>query len=164
MIEFSGDYLNSLINEAELSPRLRQHRNIHCSYEDHCQRFMNAICIGSYIAPHRHLLDPKDECLVAIKGLFAVIFFSDVGGVDGIKLFGTEKYTNVSVGVEITSATWHTVLALEKKSVLLEVKAGPFDPNRAKELAPWAPSENRSDVTAYYDMLSELCRAKLRGN
>ena len=79
-----------------------------------------------------------------------------------VKIFGTEKYGNVSVGIELRAEAWHTVLALEKKSVLLEVKAGPFDPKQAKELAPWAPSENGIDVAAYYDMLSALCREKMR--
>lgn len=161
MIDFSDGYLNSLISEAELSPRLRQHRNIHSSYNDTCQRFMNAICVGSYIPPHRHLSDPKDECLIAIKGLFAAIGFSNSGEVAEITLFGTEKYPKVSVGVEVKADTWHTVLALEKKSVLLEVKAGPFDPKQAKELAPWAPSENGIDVVTYYDILSALCRNEM---
>lgn len=162
MIDFSDGYLNSLISEAELSPRLRKHRNIHSSYNDTCQRFMNAICVGSYIHPHRHRLDPKDECLIAVKGLFSAIVFTHSGRVAEIKIFGTEKYGNVSVGIEFGAETWHTVLALEKKSVLLEVKAGPFDPNQAKELAPWAPTENGINVSAYYGMLSALCRKKMQ--
>lgn len=42
------------------------------------------------------------------------------------------------------------------------VKAGPFNPKQAKELDPWAPSENGIAVATYYDMLSELCREKMR--
>ena len=162
MIDFSDSYLNSLINEAEQSPRLRQHRNIHSSYEDGCQRFMNAICVGSYICPHRHLQDPKNECLIAVKGLFALMVFNDSGRVEDIKIFGTEKYGTDSVGVELPAGTWHTVLALGKGSVLLEVKQGPFSPNQAKEFAPWAPSENDGGVIEYYDMLLGLCREKMK--
>ena len=60
---FSPEFLSSLIGEAAQSPRARQHRNIHRSYVDPCQRFLNAIGMESYIRPHRHLLDPKAETL-----------------------------------------------------------------------------------------------------
>ena len=75
---FSKKYLNDLISEAKRSSRKRQHRNIHSSFDDRCQRLMNAIGTDSYIAPHRHQIDPKSECLIAAKGLFAAIIFSDI--------------------------------------------------------------------------------------
>ena len=72
---FSSKYLNSLIAEAGVSDRKRQHRNIHRSFDEKCQRLMNAIGVESYIAPHRHRLDPKRECLIAVRGLFAAVIF-----------------------------------------------------------------------------------------
>ena len=69
---FSSKYLNTLISEAGVSDRKRQHRNIHRSFDEKCQRLMNAIGLESYIAPHRHRLDPKSECLIAVRRLFAI--------------------------------------------------------------------------------------------
>ena len=53
------------------------------------------------------------------------------------------------------SYTWHTVIALELGSVLLEVKAGPYDPNQPKEFASWAPEESSSEVAGYLSGLLE---------
>ena len=50
--QFSPVYLDTLINEANLSPRLRQHRNVHQSYDDPSQRFMNAIGVGRVTSGH----------------------------------------------------------------------------------------------------------------
>ena len=89
---FSSKYLNTLIAEAGVSDRKRQHRNIHRSLDEKCQRLINAIGVESYIAPHRHRLDPKSECLIAVRGLFAAVIFSDNGIVEKIEFFGTEKF------------------------------------------------------------------------
>lgn len=137
---FNANYLNKLGVEAQLNPRRRQHRNIHDSYEDTCQRLFNAIEPGSYIQPHRHATDPKEELLVAVRGLMALVTFNASGQVQKVERFGSEKYgTDLAVGVEVSPETWHTVLALVPGSVLLEVKAGPFDPAQPKDLAEWAP-------------------------
>lgn len=149
---FTPDYLASLVNEAERSPRARQHRNIHTSYEDPCQRFMNAIGMDSYIRPHRHALDPKAETLVAVRGLFALVIFDDSGNIQEVIRFGTERHAgsgDLSVGVDLTPGIWHTIVALQPGSILLELKAGPFNPNAAKEPAPWAPEEGTEEGLRY---------------
>ena len=158
---FSSKYLNTLISEAGVSDRKRQHRNIHRSFHEKCQRLMNAIGVDSYIAPHRHRLDPKSECLIAVRGLFAAVIFSDKGTVEKIDFFGTEKFKNLSVGLELTPEVWHTVFALTQGSILFEVKEGPFDAKKAKEFAPWAPSEGSTDAQDYLDQLRALCKQRL---
>lgn len=156
---FSSDYLNTLLNAAAKSPRLRQHQNIHTSYQDPCQRFFNAIGVDSYIRPHRHFLDPKAETLIAVRGLFALVIFDDEGAAREVIRFGTERHddgSSLSVGAELAPGTWHTIVALEPGSVLLELKAGPFDPNTVKELAPWAPEEGSQEAVDYLARLRAL--------
>lgn len=156
---FTSDYLVSLVDQAGQSPRARQHRNIHASYEDPCQRFMNAIGMDSYIRPHRHALDPKAETLIAVRGLFALLVFDNEGLVTDIIKFGTERYTSASdlaVGVDLTPGIWHTIIALQPGSILLELKAGPFNPNAAKEPAPWAPEEGTAEAAVYMNYLRNL--------
>ena len=92
---FSKEYLDTIISDASDSVRKRQHRNIHRSFDDKGQRLMNAIGVESYIAPHRYLLDLKSECLIAVRGLFAAVIFSDKGNVEQIDFFGTEKFKNL---------------------------------------------------------------------
>lgn len=153
---FSVDYLDSLVEEASRSSRARQHRNIHECYDDPCQRFMNAIGMDSYIRPHRHSLDPKAETLIAVRGQFALITFDDAGVVLNIVRFGTETDETVPVGADLPPGTWHTSIALVYGAVLLELKAGPFNPNGAKEPAPWAPEERTSDGRDYLQRLREM--------
>lgn len=153
---FGADYLNELTAQAQGSPRKRQHRNIHKSYEDACQRLFNAIELGSYIRPHRHATDPRDELLIAIRGLMALVTFDEQGMVTGVVRFGVDRNgEGLAVGAEVPANMWHTVIALEPGCVLLEVKAGPFDPNQSKDLAPWAPDEGSSSANKYLDKLIE---------
>jgi len=159
IVQFTPDYLDSLVEEASRSPRLRQHRNIHTSFEDPCQRFMNAIGMDSYIRPHRHKLDPKAETLVAVRGFFALISFDDSGKVVDVIRFGTERHDQfgaLAVGVDTAPGVWHTIIALEPGSVLLELKAGPFRPDAAKEPAPWAPEEQTLEGQQYFSELRTL--------
>lgn len=152
----SAQYLDSLVEEACQSPRLRQHRNIHERLDDPCQRFLNAIGTDSYIRPHRHSLDPKAETLIAVRGQFALMTFDDSGAIIGVVYFGTEKADNkVPVGVDLAPSTWHTIIALVAGSILLELKAGPFNSNAAKEPAPWAPEEGSSAGRDYLQRLRE---------
>jgi cupin fold WbuC family metalloprotein len=154
MKAFDSQYLNNLTGQAKSSPRRRQNRNIHQSYQDACQRLFNAIEPGSYIRPHRHASEPREELLVAIRGLMAFITFDDQGTVTEILRFGSQCHgSNRAAGVEVASSTWHTVVALESGCVLLEVKAGPFDPNQPKDLAPWAPEEGSQAAESYLQNL-----------
>lgn len=153
---FDAQYLDDLIGKAKVSPRLRQHSNVHESYQDASQRLFNAIEPGSYIRPHRHVSDPRDELLVAIRGVMTMVTFDDQGAVTNVLRFGTEKHGDkMAVGAEVSSTTWHTVIALEPGCVLLEVKAGPFDPNQPKDLAPWAPVEGCDAASVYLERLLE---------
>lgn len=153
---FGSEYLNRMVTEAQDNNRKRQHHNIHESFDDPCQRLFNAIEPGSYIRPHRHASDPRDEMLIAVRGMMALVAFDDQGSVDKVVRFGVDrKNEGIAVGVEIPSTSWHTVIAFEPGSVLLEVKAGPFDPNQPKDLAPWAPEEG---VLEAHDYLSNLIK------
>lgn len=154
---FSADQLNALVTQAEGSPRLRQHQNIHTGFDEPCQRLFNAIEPGSYIRPHRHYSVPREELLVAIRGLMALVTFDDSGLIKQVVRFGSEKFgSDLAVGVEHSPETWHTVLALEPGSVLLEIKSGPFDPSQPKDLADWAPPEGDTRSIEYLAMLRKL--------
>ena len=154
---FDALYLNDLTCQARVSPRLRQHRNIHQSYQDGCQRLFNSIEPGSYIRPHRHSADPKDELLIAVRGVMALVTFNDQGQIIKVLRFGTEMHgEDIALGAEVQSSTWHTVIALEPGCVLLEIKTGPFDPSQPKDLATWAPEEGSALARDYLNRLVEM--------
>jgi cupin fold WbuC family metalloprotein len=151
---FSVECLDLLVTQAKNSPRLRQHSNIHLDYTDPCQRLFNSIEPDSYIRPHYHGI----ETLFAIRGLMALIVFNGDGAIEGIQRFGIGSSSgtlNIAAGIEIPSNKWHTVVSLASGSILLEIKAGPFDPNMPKSFAPWAPDEGTSDGANYLKQLME---------
>ena len=154
---FRADDLDELTQQAKDNSRLRQHRNIHQSFLEPCQRLFNAIEPGSYIRPHRHSVDAKDELLIAIRGEMALVLFNEQGALTETIRFGSQCLgRNIAAGAEVPACTWHTVIALEPGCVLLEVKAGPFDPTQPKDPAPWAPEEGSPSAQSYLADLVEL--------
>lgn len=147
--------LDRLSDEAAASVRGRMHLNLHTSHSEGCQRFLNAMEPHSYVRPHRQLIVPRRKLLVGIRGRFAAVLFDDAGSVDGVVKFGAAA-TAGNVAVEIPAGRWNTVVSLEPRSVLLEVKSGPFDPNGPQEMAPWAPAVDEAQVAAYLAGLHEI--------
>lgn len=147
MQRYSDEFLDVLIVQACRSPRRRQHHNLHMSYAEPVQRLFNAIGVDSYIRPHRHTLDPKLETLVALRGRFALIVFDDDGGVRDCIAFGIVPGDDALV--EVPPEHWHSVVAISEGAVLLEIKEGPFDPEQAKEPAPWSPEEGADSAVGY---------------
>ena len=157
---FNEQFFCQLTTDSKMSPRCRQHRNVHSSFDDPCQRLFNAIQPNSYIRPHRHFVDSRDEMLIALQGSMALLTFDDEGEVVGIMGLGTgiHEISEVCVAVEIPSSVWHTVIALEQDSVLLEIKAGPFDPQQAKEFAIWSPEEGTPEAGHYLSKLVRIAK------
>ena len=156
---FTTDYLDCLIKTAEKSQRLRAHSNVHDSYQDSTQKIFIALIADSYIRPHRHSLDPKEECLIAIRGLMSLVLFSDRGEVKSITVFGSEKYAEkmpIASGVQVSANDWHTVVPLSENPILFEVKDGPFNAKVAKEFGDWSPAEGSKNSVSYFQKLKEL--------
>jgi cupin fold WbuC family metalloprotein len=143
---FSTQLLSDLSVRAKASPRLRQHYNLHGSYEEPSQRLLIAMEPGSYIRPHRHLRDPKPECFIGIRGRFALITFDDDGRVETVVPFGPRED---AAGADLPVGVWHTLVCLEEGSVFFETKPGPFNPVFKKDLAPWAPEEGGEGAEGY---------------
>ena len=57
---------------------------------------------------------------------------------------------------DIPAGWYHTIVPLETGSVFYEVKAGPYDPKRLKDFAPWAPSEGSSKARNFLAPLKKL--------
>ena len=59
------------------------------------------------------------------------------------------------------AGTWHTIIARVPDAVLLELKAGPYDQNAAKEPAPWAPEEQTPEGNDFFNPAEKLGRFNL---
>lgn len=130
--------LAELSAEAQAAPRLRKNRNFHPRDDHPGHRLLNAIEPGSYVVPHRHLNPDKDETMLCLAGRLGVVIFALDGQVqETLEL----RPAGDACGVDIPHGVVHTVLALERGTVMFEAKAGPYCPLSADEVMPWAPAE-----------------------
>jgi cupin fold WbuC family metalloprotein len=145
--------LEAVSAEARDSVRKRKNRNFHVNDEAPAHRLLNAIEPGSYVAPHRHLADSKDETIVALRGRFGLVLFDDAGKIVAAHRFEAEGEVR---GVDIPHGTWHSIVSLQPGSVFFEAKAGPYRPFMPEEKAPWAPGENEKGAEEYLLQLAAL--------
>src|SRR6266571_9133229 len=101
---------------------------------------------GTYIQPHRH--STKVETLILIQGALGFLTFEDDGTIDSSRLVFLSPQSG-NIGIDCRAGYWHTFVALAPDTVVVEVKAGPYDAATDKEFAPWAPPENSSNGLAY---------------
>lgn len=113
--------LDSVVEQARQSPRLRKNYNFHESLSDKCHRFLNALEVGTVVPIHHHVT--KDESFVLLQGKVRVNTYNDKGEVlESVVL----SCADGRYGVDIPKNTWHDVECLESGSVIFEVKEGPF--------------------------------------
>lgn len=159
---FGTAELDALSMRAAASPRLRQHRNIHQSHDDPCQRLLNAIEPGSYLRPYRYLAHPRNKLLVALRGAFVVVLFDTDGAITRTVRFGAGADTHCMV--EVAGTVWNSVVSLQRGSVLLEAKAGPYDADEPREFPAWAPAEGTPEAAAYARALRQSADHWLAGH
>jgi cupin fold WbuC family metalloprotein len=147
--------VSRLSSAAKTNPRLRQHHNFHENLEEPCHRLLIAMEPGSYLQPHRHLLYPKPELFVALRGTLAVIIFADDSEIEHTYVLSPKRET---MGVEVAPGTWHSAVSLEEGSVFLEVKPGPYKSLPDEDKAPWAPAEGSPAAMDYLAELSAQTR------
>lgn len=129
--------LVALSAAAAANPRLRLNRNLH-TMEDPVHRLLNAMEPGSYVRPHRHLHPPKSETFLVVAGAVGLVVFDDRGGVaETIELAPSGDL----FGADLPPDTWHTLVALEPRTVFFETKVGPYVSPVPEDVPPWAPAE-----------------------
>lgn len=80
--------------------------------------------------------------LTLLSGRLALLLFDDNGQlIQRVEL--SDAGTRV---VEFDGAQWHTLVALESETLMLEVKRGPHTPLGNDDFASWAPREQNADA------------------
>ena len=116
--------LDNLTEQAKTSPRLRMNLDLRNSAEDQSQRMLNAIEPGSPLPIHRH--QKSSETVVCLRGRLVEEYY------DELERICTERIelspNGPVVALNIPAGQWHTVLALESGTVILEMKNGKYEP------------------------------------
>lgn len=145
LVKITNSLLSELSETAKSSPRKRKNHNFHKESSDTLQRMLNAMEPDTYVQPHKHENPDKREVFLLLKGKAVVVSFDGQGEVtDWIIL---NHHTNFAV--EIPEKTWHTIIPLERGTVVYEVKDGPYEPIDDKNFASWAPSEKDPNCIQY---------------
>ena len=125
-----------LAARARTVPRKRTHLLLHEGPADPVQRLIIVLQPNTYVRPHHH--SRQWEMLVLQQGRGNLLIFdSDARLTDRIELSPRSSVVQIPIGV------WHGFVVLERNTVVLEIKPGPYLPN---EFADWAPEEG--DATA----------------
>ena len=149
--------LNEVCSNAQSSPRLRKNHNLHATETHACQRLFNAMQPGSYIRPHRHQAQDKDETLLMVQGKLGIVLFSETGAIEQIALASSGGAVDTDTfGYHLPAGIFHTVIALTPNTVFFEAKAGPYTPTKPEEFASWAPAEGTPEAAAYLQRLEAL--------
>jgi len=148
--------LDSSSAAAQNAPRRRQNLNFHTENEVPCHRLINAIEPDSYVPPHRHLAQDKDESIVVLRGKIGILYFDDLGAITDRCVLVPDGET---VGANIRHGEFHSVVSLAAGSVFFEAKAGPYMALTEAERASWAPAENTADAIYYLQWMKDQLAA-----
>lgn len=150
MKKITPQVLTQLSEQAKQAPRLRMNLNYHDDLNDNIQRLLNAIEPGTYIRPHKHENPDKIEMFLILRGKAAVIEFDDNGNITEQCILSNTKG---NYGIEIAPRIFHTAIALEENTVVIEIKDGPYTALNDKAFASWSPAENTAEVQPYITQL-----------
>ena len=131
--------LDSLLEQAKSSPRLRQNFDLRTSTEDTSQRMLNALQPDTVVPIHRH--EDTSETVVCLCGRLEEIIYEEVVEYVREETSRTEEvlrkqtFKEVSsqllcpaeglYGIQIPAGAWHTIRVIEP-SVIFEAKDGAF--------------------------------------
>jgi len=119
--------LDSLTVQAKSSPHLRCNLDLRNSANDHSQRMLNAIELGTVMPIHRHMT--SSETCVCVRGHFEEYFYDEKGNLtETIDMVPGGTILNIPIG------QWHSLKSLESGTVLLEAKDGPWEPMREEDI------------------------------
>ena len=139
---FDTKFLDSLLQQAKESPRLRQNFDLRNSSEDTSQRMLNALQPGTQVPIHRH--ETTAETVVCLRGKLEEIIYeevieyikdNDAKSFDGgdmmrkVSYRETARYllspTEGNHGMQMPPNTWHSINVIEP-SIIFEAKDGKY--------------------------------------
>lgn len=153
IIFFDNEFKSNLRKRAKESTRLRAHHNIHNDYTDPVQRLAIGLCPGTYIPPHKHVLENQWEFFHLVEGCIKFITFSEDGFITDTHIIDTES----TFAIQIPPNIIHTLVCVSDYALVFEWKQGPFIISQAKVQPAWVISEE-NEHSADIIKLFENCK------
>lgn len=154
LLTISRSELEVLISKSLASPRKREFKCSRSSENGNIPGIiLNVFQPGTYVRPHRHPMSDGKEIWIPIQGLIRAIIFDNDGNVaDNFSISPSQN-----VYFEIPAGTYHSAIAEQPDSVLLELYQGIYNPTTYKAFPQWAPEEESPAADSY---LSRLTRTR----
>lgn len=138
IFSLTDEMIQQGIRGSRESDRRRIILPIHRIQDAEVQRMINFLQPGTYIRPHKHPLNHATESLVLIQGAILFYTFNDSGEIETKRRVDSKPLAGV---LDIEPNVWHSFKVLEPDTILFECKKGPYDAEKDKIFAPWAPEE-----------------------
>ena len=124
----TAETIAELLSRAAASPRKRMNLNLHAEPTHSVGRFLNAGIAGTYVRPHRHRIG-RWELVSVVQGKFDLVISPRTEWSEA----ASPSSDGASVA-EIPGSDWHSVVFHAPAAVVLEVKAGPYEPRLDRSL------------------------------
>ena len=125
-MELNKNLFEKLANDAAKLPRMRINFDLRDSSEEQCQRMLNILLPGTFVAPHKH--EDTSEVVVCIYGTVIERLYDNEGReVQKIEMQAGGKVP----GVWIEKGMLHSLEAKDSMSVVFSCKAGMYDVNKS---------------------------------
>ena len=124
ILQINKELLESLHEQAYVSPRLRMNYDLRTSSADTSQRMLNALLPGTKVPIHRH--EETTETVVCLYGRLEEMIYEEMP--DGTFQEVSRHLVCPSegmYGLQIPAGAWHTIRVLEP-SVIFEAKDGAY--------------------------------------
>ena len=129
-MKLDKELFDKVAEQAAASPRLRMHYDLRDSADENCQRMLNVLLPGTQVPIHRH--KNSSELVICLQGSCIERLYDEQGK-------ETEAVTLTAGGevsaMVIPANVYHTLDASSGMSVIVEVKAGKFDPEMTEVLS-----------------------------
>lgn len=117
-----------IAEQAAASPRLRMHYDLRDSADENGQRMLNVLLPGTKSAIHRH--SNTNEVVICIYGSCIERFYDDKGQeTDCFALTAGSDFPDLVIPMGV----YHSLEATDAMSVIVEAKAGKYDPVKTEE-------------------------------
>ena len=130
---------SDLTAQSAAAPRKRSHLLLHAGPDDQVQRLIIAAQPDTYVRPHHH--DAQWEMLALQNECKDIVTFDADGTV-----LSRITLSRTSPIVQIPRLVWHTSVVREPDTIVVEIKPGPYAPNR---FAGWAPEESSAQTEPF---------------
>lgn len=145
MQNFDKKEKEELISASYASPKKRAVKALHPPEYSGTRILLVCMQPESYVKPHMHS-SSVSEAMTHIQGDFLLVFFNNYGRVEKFfRLNGSENKK-----LEIPPRTYHTLIALEKDSILFESSQGPYNPETYLSYSSWGPIEEDKVLVKEY--------------